>query len=227
MIMEKRDLIQKGEAITKTVATKEKYDVGGRVEGRERSDYKGEKGTITKVIDDKTYEIAFDSGPTLEQKKGTLKLAHAPPQDFEWTPVTDHIAENPPTAFPKCGAIGFKFERFLNTDVKDEGYDHPFGRLVISLWPGDWRKQLARLNETIKEENTKRKIPRRLVTEDDWWTIWGIIIFSGKVGRGGIEALYDTSEPIIKEITTINLKNIMPRYRAKEIMKDLPIFKPC
>jgi hypothetical protein len=63
--------------------------------------------------------------------------------------------------------------------------------LFLALWPGDWKQQLAQLNdEIIKEYRTKSKNkvgvrPIRPVTQREFFIFIGIIIFSGAVGKGG------------------------------------------
>jgi len=58
---------------------------------------------------------------------------------------------------------------------------------LLKLWPGNWREQLKKLNAAIDEANKKarsRKIQQ--VDEDEWWSLWGIIILAAKVGKGGV-----------------------------------------
>lgn len=142
--------------------------------------------------------------------------------------MQDHVAPNPPTTYNKGGVVeggvgGFEAESFNNTDAKSENYNHPFARLLESLWPGDWREQLKKMNDGIKELNCKPR-PRvfKECTEDEWWKIWGIIIFASKVGKGGLDHLYNKSQKVLDDLPPIDLTEIMTRYRATQLIQILP-----
>ncbi len=67
----------------------------------------------------------------------------------------------------------------------------PYFDLFFSLWPGDWKKQLAQLNEAIERDyksKSKNKVGIRCiraVTENEFFNFFCIIIFSGAIGKGG------------------------------------------
>ena len=74
---------------------------------------------------------------------------------------------------------------------KDGEAPQPFLDLFLLLWPGDWKQQLAQMNEEIlKEYKTKSKNKFgvhsiRPVTPREFFIFIGIIIFTGAVGKGG------------------------------------------
>jgi hypothetical protein len=226
MEKEKKQLIQSKRKVVVEVKTKEEYEIDGRVEGRASSDFSGSKGTIVDVLPDKRYTIEWDDGVTCEMKKSKLKLAKEPPQKFKWVVVEDHIAENPPSSYGECGLIGFDFNDFreINNKVSD-GYNNPFGRLVEELWPGSWREQLKTLNAAIEVWNedpaNRKKKSVNPVSDDEWWVFWGVVLVAAPAGKGGISALYDTGSQILKELPQVNLKDVMKKYRAQEILRHI------
>lgn len=138
--------------------------------------------------------------------------------------MRDHEPENPPSKYNKVGVVGFNANGFNNIDIKSEDYDYPFARLLEHLWPGDWRVQLRKMNDAIKEAN--KSLPTRKhakeCSEDEWWTIWGIIIFAAKAGKGGISFVYNKTQKILDQLPNIDLSDIMKQYRAQQLMKNIP-----
>jgi len=67
----------------------------------------------------------------------------------------------------------------------------PFLNLILLLWPGDLKLQLAQMYEEILKEykmKSKNKFgicSIRPVTPREFFIFIGIIIFSGAVGKGG------------------------------------------
>ena len=138
--------------------------------------------------------------------------------------MRDHTPENPPSTYTDTGVVGFNAETFNNIDTKSEDYDFPFMRLLERLWPGDWRVQLGKMNDAIKESNKKltaRKHAKEC-SEDEWWIIWGVIIFAAKAGKGGISFLYNKSQKILDQLPNIDLSDIMKQYRAQQLIKNIP-----
>ena len=225
MEKEKKQLIQSRHKVAIEVKTKEEYDIDGRVQGRASSDFSGEKGTIVEVLPDKRYMIEWDDGVTCEMKKSKLKPKE-PPQKFKWVVVEDHIAENQPSSYGECGLIGYDFNDFREINNKEfDGYNNPFGRLVEELWPGSWREQLKTLNAAIEDWNedpaNSKKKSVNLVSDDEWWVFWGIVLVAAPAGKGGISALYDTGPQILKDLPQVNLKDVMKKYRAEEILRHI------
>ena len=76
-----------------------------------------------------------------------------------------------------------------------------------------------KLNDLMEKTNIETK---PTTTDEEWWTFIGIIIFAAKAGNGGITRLYDKSEQVLKELPRINLKDVMPEYRMKQLLKHFP-----
>ena len=143
---------------------------------------------------------------------------------MKWKIVSDHKAENPPTAYTQHGVVNFDPTRFNNIDTKSDDYNHPFLHLLLCLWPGEWRDQLEKMNRTIRANNaglTPTKQTKEC-TEDEWWKIWGIMIFAAKAGKGGINKLYDKRVSVLKQLPNIDLSDVMPMYRAQQLIKNIP-----
>lgn len=216
---DKKNLIKSNHEIIKTVKPQNKYDIGGKVEGRARTIKAGEKGTIIDVCDDDVFLVEWDNEdlPDCRVEKKHLKLEKGLIKEYTWRVVQDHIAQNPPTSYERHGMIGFKTSDF-NAQPNDDQYNHPFFKLVHFLWPGDWRKQLSKLNDAIRSDNA---IPE--CTEDEWWNFWGIMIFAGSVGVGSADKLFDKGKhKIIKELPSIDLSERMKKYRFQQLKKLIP-----
>ena len=123
-----------------------------------------------------------------------------------------------------ASSTDFHPQMFENIDVTSDDYEHPFGRLLLELWPGDWRDQYSKWRHAIREKNKCLKKSRQVKepTVDEWWHVWAIIILSGKLGVGGITNLYDKSIKILDELPSIDLSSIMKQYRLKELLKFIP-----
>ena len=215
---EKKRLIDNAHTFIKTTKTQNKYDVGGRVVGKATSIHKDKTGTIIEVMEGDRYRIEWDDETqTCWVPKNYLKLETGTTTTYKWTVVKEHIAANPPTSYHKLGVIDFKMCDF-NAKPDDDDYNHPFFRLVEALWPGYWRNQLAKMNEHIHENEPKV----REVTEDEWWTFIGILLFAANVGKGGVDALFDKKKKLLRQLPSIDFSDMMPRYRFEQIKKVFP-----
>jgi hypothetical protein len=228
---EKKKLIDKRHVFKVEVKSRNSYEVGGRVQGRQKSLFDKWYGTIIECLGDNRYLIEWDNNNNCEAKKSQLKLALEPNQKLRWKVVEDHTAQNPPSSYNDIGAIGFQFGLFNNLDRTSDDYAYPFSKLLLEMWPktdeGDgWEEQLEKLNIAIIKHNETEK-PKKKVKEvgiDEWWTFWGIIIYAAKLGKGGVTNLYDKSPMIIALLpnTNINLSEIMKKYRFEDLIRHMP-----
>ena len=61
------------------------------------------------------------------------------------------------------------------------------------------------------------------MTEDEWWTFWGIMIFSAKVEKGGVDALFDKGKKkLLDELPSIDLCNRMRKHRFEQLRRVIP-----
>ena len=67
------------------------------------------------------------------------------------------MADNPPTMYNDFGVVNFGVEDFNIINPKKGGYNHPFFRLLLSLWPGDWEEQLKKMNAAIRINNAGKE----------------------------------------------------------------------
>ena len=114
---DKAKLIESNHTIIKTVKPQNKYDIGGKVEGRAQTVKAGEKGTIIDVCDDDVFLIEWDDEelPNCRVEKKHLKLQQGLTKEYIWRVVQDHIARNPPKSYDRHGMIGFKTSRRLTS----------------------------------------------------------------------------------------------------------------
>ncbi len=115
----------------------------------------------------------------------------------------------------KCNLLQAK-----NKVTKSE-ISQPYLDLFLTLWPGDWKKQLIQFNKVIESKyNTKSKnkvgvCRSKKVTKKIFFIIFHIIIFFGAIGKGG-KLLFE------KEGVAINLSQ--PFHGPKAILGYLNIF---
>jgi hypothetical protein len=218
----KKNLIDTKHVFKVTVKTKMGYEMYSRVKGRKKNDeINGLHGTIVKVIDANLFTIEWDRGGTQDVRKSHLQLVYEKETTYFWKTVTDHAADNPPSNYQTHGLVGFQFSSFSNLERESDNYAYPFAKLVESLWPGNWRDQIGKVNASIELYNREKKPNREIkeLTDDEWWTFWGIVIIAAKVGNGGVTHLYDTKVPVIAQLPNVNLADIMPKYRFEHLLK--------
>jgi hypothetical protein len=213
----KKELI--GTKVIKTVKPTNKYSTGGLVVGAPNTIKAGEKGTIIDESDDDIFLVEWDNDalPDSRVEKKHLRLQKGVVTTYVWEFVEDHVADNPPTEYQRHGVIGFSAKGF-HADVGDADYDHPFAKLVEELWPGNWRDQLSNLNKHIRTEHSSIK----QVTDDEWWTFYGIMAFAAGAGVGGEEKLWDKKQKLFPELPKIDLSDRMKKYRFKQIKQLMP-----
>lgn len=75
--------------------------------------------------------------------------------------------------------------------------------LPISMWPGGWRHHLNQLNQAINALNgtPKRNVQNQgkkkvvLVSEHDWWVVWGVIFVTCPCKKGGAKLFKSKRKP--------------------------------
>ena len=172
----------------------------------------------------RSHKSVRDDGVTCEATYDDLILSKESNSTLRWKVVQDHEPDNPPSAYTGAHGVAssadFDPQMFENIDVTSEDYDHPFGRLLIELWPGDWWAQYSKWVDAIKEHNKRNR--KNQIKEPDineWWTVWGIIILAAKLEMGGVSKLYDKTIKILDELPSIDLSNIMKQYRLNELLR--------
>ncbi len=172
----------------------------------------------------------IESNWCIKTKSGNAELV--------WTVAPDSIPENPPQEFSSLGVRNVNWDCFtslssiIKYSQKDAEIPQPFLELFLVLWPGDWKQQLAQLNDEIIQEyrtKSKNKVGVRSirpVTQREFFIFIGIIIFSGAVGKGGnnlFEKEQDRQkEGIFRMSPNIDLTPHMPMRCFKDIKTFLP-----
>ena len=107
----------------------------------------------------------------------------------------------------------------------------PFMDLLLTLWPGSWKKHLQKLNDYIAEESAKSKrnsTSRRVttvVTEHKFWIFIGILISAGATGRGGKSIYCNERKNIAEGKRMISAHVDYSRFMAQRRFESLkPIF---
>ena len=122
----------------------------------------------------------------------------------------------------------FDFANVTITSERDGNKRLCLAGLLIHLWPGDWQKQLGRLNKKIDTENEELTLgfcrqsvrPIRHVSPNEWWVFYGLILVARIYGRQG--NLWDCKAPEGKE-PKVDMNDHMLEYRFQQIRKHLPV----
>lgn len=121
--------------------------------------------------------------------------------EYTWKTVEDHT----PTATPSnddlpdfirrkgdddyetIGVQGFDFNLFRNENVNlsdSSSESYSYVRLLMHLYPGDWKDDVDRLNEAARQTNV------RLLTRSEFWAFIGVCLSAAKHCVGG-EKLFE------------------------------------
>ena len=126
--------------------------------------------------------------------------------------------------FKNIGINGFDFNH-LEVVCPNPKYKRiNFLKLMIHLWPGDWKKQLQQLNKKIESDNKLNKINKRHgrarqtkhISEREFWKFWGLILIARIYGRVG--DIWDRETPEGIDIQ-IDASKWMTKGRFDDIRK--------
>ena len=87
----------------------------------------------------------------------------------DWSVVEKIDIEGAPTEYSNVGLVNFNFNIFSEEAVSKDNphFDHPFGKLLMRLWPGDCKKQIINMNYLTKKENPKRIKTKQFVLNQE------------------------------------------------------------
>lgn len=188
--------------------------------------YEGHNGVLIERIGRGKWivEIEIDQGVERQQMISRhFEVISDPSSLYTWKIVED-IEENcfkTVEEYTNIGVVGFD-----PSLLADESNEDAFFKLFQYLWPGEWKHQLKQCN--LKIQNSKRSNPAKysrvkLVSEKEWWTFIGIIIYGGAVGKGGSK-LYEKKQRGISSPINIGKDglDIMSYKRLNEIREFFP-----
>jgi hypothetical protein len=195
-LVEKKALLDEGFSVKCKPPTAQGIDMGSKVE--ERS---GQRRRGLVVADDRDpteegarpcWSVRFDddedSPPQRFVPSTQLKVIRDT-RVFTWKIVENSSPTDPVAPYKDHGIIGFDFSRFekAKLDIGNADYDFPFLSLLIHLWPGNWRKQLHNVNHKVDGNNATAAKGKKisLVSENEWWIVWGIIFAACPCHKGG------------------------------------------
>ena len=148
-----------------------------------------------------------------------------------WT-VCEDVKNRPEQKefFKSVGIKGFDFSNL--TECKDgKNKRINFLHLLQHLWPGDWREQLRQLNDKIekKQQVNKgsffggRKKVIRLITENEFWTFFGLMLVARLEGKPG-QTLWTQSQKKSEGYANrnFNMSAYMKLHRCNELKLHLP-----
>ena len=134
----------------------------------------------------------------------------------------DTVKEN--VEFHKqIGIRGFDFEK-KNECADGKNSRINFLDLLIKLWPGDWKENLKKLNESFDDANSNR--PRRArkihhATQNEFWVFFGILLIASIEGVQGGELWKNKGRTEgYRQLPNLD-DDIMKQYRFKEIKKHV------
>ena len=173
----------------------------------------------------------IESNWTIIAKSGNVELT--------WNVVPDSIPECPMKEFESLGIRSMDWAQFdelkkmAKSGKKKDKMPQPFFDLFLLLWPGDWRSQLAQLNDSIvrdyamKSKNKPNARRIKPISESEFFTFFGIIILSGAMGKGGsllFEKEMDRQkEGVFRMTPCINFSPYMGLRRFEDIKAYFPL----
>ena len=112
-----------------------------------------------------------------------------------WGLFEDHVVEEP-SDHEDLGLRGFDFNVFGKDEegvVREGSSEFPYLLMLIKIWPGDWIRNLKRINRKVDEDNGKsfnkgnvryRKVCRFSINE--FWKNIGCLVSATTFGHGGL-----------------------------------------
>jgi len=187
--LDKQKLLEEGWTVVKKAHKTKKIGPGVYVQERNGQKQKG----IVIAGENRLWTIHFEGNqdPIRNVSSLHVKIINSDAETYVWKLVADSDPEESQvvTEYQKIGLLDFDFSAFEKENLeKEDDYKHPFLNLLIKTWFGDWRQQLAQLNDEIENKvnptrNKKRKM--RIVSEHEWWKFIGILIGAASIGKGG------------------------------------------
>ncbi len=161
--------------------------------------------------------------------------------ELVWVVIPDSIAEEPPIEFPTIGVREMEWGKFADLAAFGKASlkgkvamerPQPYLDLLLTLWPGDWVKQLQQLNSAI-EKNPQSKAKQKhsvsqikAVSPNEFFVFIGIIIISGAIGKGGRRLFEKQSERLKEGIFSITARIDLSSYMAVRRFDDIKTFFP-
>jgi hypothetical protein len=230
--VEKQALLDEGFKVNCQPPKQQGIDIGIRVEER-----RGQKRKGLIIGDDRDrkeegarpcWSVRFDdeAGPNRFVPSTALKVVRDT-RVFTWKIVENSSPTDPVAPYQLHGIIDFDFRQFAKAklDIENDEYNFPFLKLLIHLWPGNWREQLRNLNIQVDSYNATCAKGKRMsqVSENEWWILWGIIFAACPCHKGG-NKLFEKAT-VRQLIPSVNFgkdgMNIMSWHRFKSIKEKI------
>ena len=122
-----------------------------------------------------------------------------------WTCVKEHIIEDKED-YKEIRLHGFDYSLFEEKKGggKREGLDGlPYLKHLIKLWPGNWEKQMEKMNEAVCMKNRvtlnrrgKRRV--KIFTSQEFWKCIGCILLAVTYGKKGRNLWSEVSKDVGK-----------------------------
>ena len=119
--------------------------------------------------------------------------------------MKDHVIEEKED-YKEIGLRGFDYSLFEDKKGREEreGLDgFPYLKHLIKLWPGDWEKQMEKMNEAVTMNNPvtlngggKRQVKK--FTRQEFWKCIGCILSAVTYGKRGCKLWSEVSKCVGK-----------------------------
>ena len=119
-------------------------------------------------------------------------MPHSKGGKIVWTCVKDQVIEDTED-YKEIELCGFDYSLFEEKKGggKREGLDgFPYLKHVIKLWPGDWEKEMGKMNEAVTMKNRVTlngggKWQVKKFTRQEFWKCIGCILSAVTYGKKG------------------------------------------
>ena len=119
--------------------------------------------------------------------------------------MKDHVIDEK-EEYKEIGLRGLDYSLFEEKKGRDkqEGLDgFPYLKHLIKLWPGDWEKQMEKINEAVTMKNCvtvngggKRQVKK--FTRQEFWKCIGCILWAVTYGKKGRNLWSEVSKDVGK-----------------------------
>ena len=117
---------------------------------------------------------------------------------------------------------GFNFEKKNECAADGKNPRINFLNLLIKLWPGDWKENLKKLNESVDDANSNRATRAQKIhraSQKEFWVFFGILLIARIEGVQGGELWRNKGRTEgYRQLPNLD-RDFMKQYRFKHIKK--------
>ena len=157
----------------------------------------------------------------------SVSVPHPKGGKIVWTCVKDHVIEEKED-YKEIGLRGFDcslFEGEKGGGEREGLYGFPYLKHLIKLWPGDWEKNMERMNKAVTMKNRvtlngggKRQVKK--FTRQEFWKCIGCILSAITYGKKGRNLWSEVSKGVGKHENQTLLRDVHGTTDLQKVVYD-------